>query len=393
MIVNYGILLLALGQVLVWAGLFYVFPALLLRWESTLGWSKLELTAAITAALFVSAIASPLAGRLIDKGYGALMMVCCTVCGGSLLILLGFVESRWQFYLLWSLIGVTLAGCLYEPCFALITRAYGASAKKSIIAVTLIAGFAGSISFPGAHLLADLFGWQRTVQVFGLVVIFCAGPMLWFGADRVERDARRGMQNLSRPQISSLALLTPAFVCMAVAFALLAMVHGITLHHLLFILADRGLSRDLAVPVASLIGPMQVAGRVMMMVTEKSLGNHAIACATFLVLGLANIVLFATTVLPSTVFLFVLLFGGGYGIVSIIRPVIARDVLGGEQFGSKTGLLALFYLVGSASAPYFGSLAWAIGGYNLVLAVLMIFLFLGLVLYLQARRLAENTML
>lgn len=390
MVVNYGILLLAAGQVLVWAGLFYVFPALLLRWEDALGWSKLELTGAITAALFLSAIASPMAGRLIDRGYGAVMMACSAFCGGVFLILLGFIDSQWQFYLLWSLIGVTLAGCLYEPCFALITRAYGSDAKKSIIVVTLIAGFAGTISFPSAHLLADLVGWQHTVQLFGVVVICGGGPLLWFGARRVEADARAVKQNTSRYSTSSWALLTPAFICLALAFALVALVHGITLHHLLFILSDRGVAGDLAVLVASLIGPMQVAGRVAMMMTEKSASNHAVACSTFLFVGCANVMLFAAATMPSLVFLFVLLFGGGYGIVSIIRPVIAREVLGGDQFGAKAGLLALFYLVGSASAPYLGSLVWAAGGYDLVLAVLMIFLLGGLILYLQAHRLSRR---
>ena len=50
------IIFLAIGQTLVWAGLYYVFPALLVRWEESLGWSRADLTAAITLAIFVSAL-------------------------------------------------------------------------------------------------------------------------------------------------------------------------------------------------------------------------------------------------------------------------------------------------------------------------------------------------
>ena len=73
MIRDRAILFLAVGQTLVWAGLYYLFPALLLRWEQSLGWSKADLTAAITLAIFVSALAAPLAGRLIDASAGCAM--------------------------------------------------------------------------------------------------------------------------------------------------------------------------------------------------------------------------------------------------------------------------------------------------------------------------------
>jgi hypothetical protein len=132
------ILLLATAQTLIWACLYYSFPALLLHWEQALGWSRADLTAAITLAVFVSAICSPLYGRLIDAGKGAVMMTTAAILGGFCLLLLTQVEYRWQFYLVWGVVGVCMAGSLYEPCFALITRARGEHAKRAIIMVTLI---------------------------------------------------------------------------------------------------------------------------------------------------------------------------------------------------------------------------------------------------------------
>jgi MFS family permease len=87
---------------------------------------------------------------------------------------------------------------------------------------------------------------------------------------------------------------------------------------------------------------------------------------------------------------FVILFGGAYGMVSIIRPVIARELLGESQFGAKSGALALVYLAGSASAPFLGSLGWSWGGYRLVLPGLIVLLLLGLGLYLLAQRSVEK---
>ena len=103
------------------AGLFYTFPALLLRWEMSFGWSKAELTAAITLAVFVSAFVAPLAGKIIDMGKGHIMMTLSTVLGGLCLIALSMVTELSQFYVVWGLMGVMMAGSMYEPCFALIT--------------------------------------------------------------------------------------------------------------------------------------------------------------------------------------------------------------------------------------------------------------------------------
>jgi hypothetical protein len=50
--------------------------------------------------------------------------------------------------------------------------------------------------------------------------------------------------------------------------------------------------------------------------------------------------------------------------------------------------MALFYLVGGASAPYVGSLIWDLGGYDLVLSLLIGLSFVGLCLYLAAHRLS-----
>ena len=41
---------LAVAETLVWAALYYSFPALLLEWERNLGWSKTELAGALTLA-------------------------------------------------------------------------------------------------------------------------------------------------------------------------------------------------------------------------------------------------------------------------------------------------------------------------------------------------------
>jgi predicted MFS family arabinose efflux permease len=161
---------------------------------------------------------------------------------------------------------------------------------------------------------------------------------------------------------------------------------GVTLHHLLPILNERQIHPEVAVFAIAFIGPMQVAGRLTMMAAESRVSIHGIAISCFVLMGLSIALLIGAGATPVLLIAFVILFGGSYGVVSIIRPVIARDLLGERQFGAKSGALALVYLVGSASAPFLGSLVWNRGGYELVLPGLILLAVLGLGFYMLAQR-------
>jgi hypothetical protein len=107
-------------------------------------------------------------------------------------------------------------------------------------------------------------------------------------------------------------------------------------------------------------------------------------------MGLSILLLIGAGTTPLMLVGFVILFGGAYGVVSIIRPVIARELLGQAQFGAKSGALALVYLAGSASAPFLGSLGWTWGGYEAVLPGLILLAMSGLGLYLVAQKAART---
>lgn len=375
-----ALILLAIGQTTVWACLFYVFPALLLRWEAAFFWSKVEITGAITLALLVSALFSPLFGKLIDRGLGPLLLTGGAVTGGFCLYLVSIVTGLMQFYALWAVIGCCFAACLYEPCFALLTRAYGRSAKQGIILVTLVAGFASTISFPAAHYIANQWDWQTVVRVFAVATVLIAAPLLYLGATAVESDRLGAMQSatLSNSTDKVAYLRNATFLKLAIAFAVLALVHGATFHHLLPILSDRGMALGVSVFVASLIGPMQVIGRIFITVLQNQLSHKSVVYGAFIFMGSAMVLLFSEQLGLAQAVLFAVVFGSGYGTLSIIRPVIARDILGDGNFGAKSGLLAFFYLIGAAASPYVGSLLWVAGGYDALIVALFILAFGGL---------------
>ena len=356
-----------------------------------MGWSKPEVTMAITLGVLISALMAPVAGRIIDAGRGPHMMAGAAVLGGALMVALSRVETLWQFYLVWGGIGVAMSGALYEPCFALVTRAKGAGAKGSIVLITLVAGFASTISLPAVHAVAEAGGWRAAVLMAAGVVIFGSAPLHWIGGRALEAGrVEEPLVEAATPTPRRAFLRRSAFWYLAAGFSMVALVHGATLHHLLSYLDERGLSPETAVLAASFIGPMQVAGRLAMMMSEKYLSHHGVALTAFSLIAASVALLWLGQGAPVTLFGFVMLFAGAYGTVSILRPLIARDILGGRDFGAKSGALALPYLIGSASAPWLGAVVWRFGGYGLMFAILIGLMVLGCGLYLAAHLRADH---
>jgi MFS family permease len=379
---------LAIAQTIVWAGLYYSFPALILRWETAFGWTKAELTGAVTLAIGLSAVFSPLAGRLIDRGLGPQVLAGGALAGGLCIALVGLVQSLWQFYLLWCLIGVSTAFCLYDACFAVVVRAEGPAARRPITLITLVAGFAGTLSFPVAHGIAEAAGWRLSCFTFALMIFVLGLPLTWLGARSLDAAAaaEKPAEDRATPGKATGFLRRPAFWLLAVAFALLGLNHSTIINHLLPLLDERGIPAGMAVFAAAMIGPMQVAGRLAMMAVERHVSNRGITVACFLSVGLATVSLITASLAPVMLVPFVILQGSGHGVTSIMKPLVIGDILGRANFGAVSGSQAMIFKLTVAAAPFVGALLWEAGSYDLVLAVMLSAALAGLGLFLLASR-------
>ncbi len=370
---------LAVAETLVWAVLYYSFPALLLEWERNLGWSKTELAGALTLALVTSALLGPVTGRLIDRGFGRVVFSGSTALGAVLLAGLAWVEHLWQFYCVWFGIGVAMAGSLYDACFSVLTHSLGNDARRAITLVTLVAGFAGTLAFPSIHLLIGRFGWRDTVVIVAGVTLLIAVPLIWKACRQADQHrADQPAPSSAHPGTASHALRTPVFWLLAVAFGMAYMEHFSLLTHLLPLLSERGLSDEVAVLTASSIGPMQVAGRLTMLAVEKYVSTFWIALACFLAMSGGATALFCSQAVPLLLPLFVVLQGAGIGISSILRPVMTAELLGRAHFGIISGFLAIPSILAAALAPTIAALVWGMGGYEMVILMAIATTLVGL---------------
>ena len=380
---------LAVAQTLLWAGLYYLFPALLGSWEQDLGWSKASLSGGLTIALLLAALLAPIAGRQIDRGRGKSLFVGATAGSALLLALLSQVTALWQFYLVWIGLGVAMAGALYEPCFAILTRTMGRRSRQAITLVTLIAGFAGTVAFPTSHALVELLGWRGVALVFAGLILLIALPLNFYAVKQAETAAiDPEPPEAPAPLTGQLVSTTQmrAFWLLALAFAMMALGHGALITHLLPLLQERAIHADVAALAAAMIGPMQVTGRLAMLAVEKHVASTMIAAASFIAMTLAGLALLGVGAAPILIVIFVLLQGAGYGVTSILRPVLVAELLGRRKFGVVAGMLAVPFLAVFALAPMLASLIWGLGGYDLVIWMAIVASLVGLAALLLVAR-------
>lgn len=382
---------LAIAQTLLWAGAFYLFPSLLGEWERDLGWSKQELAGAFTAALLLSALLAPIVGRAIDSGHSRLLFPAATLIAAALLALLSTVTELWQFYGVWAILGIVMAGTLYEPCFAILTLYMGARARQAITLVTLLAGFAGTITFPTSHALVEIIGWRGVTLVFAGLIAVVAAPLNFYAVLQAQ-TANPAPPDPPAPNTGKSIEKTfgPAFVFLGIAFAMAAFDHGILITHLLTLLDERGVHADVAVLAAAMIGPMQVMGRLAMMAGEKNLAPVGMALFSFLALGVAALALFGVGGEPMFLVVFVLFQGAGFGVLSILRPILIAELLGRRKFGMVAGVLAIPFLVAFAAAPSIAGILWGIAGYDAVIAAAAAASLVGVVALTLAGRTAPG---
>ncbi|EAU41146.1 putative integral membrane transport protein [Fulvimarina pelagi HTCC2506] len=372
--------LLSVSVTLFWAAIYYAFATMLPLWEAEEGWDRTTLTALFAASVLVSGVAAPRIGRLIDAGHGPVLIASGSAWGVLVLTLAPFAPSLTIFAVLWISLGLSMATTLYEPVFAMVTRAYDERARRVITIVTLVGALAGTLAFPLVHVLGEIGGWRLASWVLAGMLAGLAAPLHFFVARRLERlavrrnNGRRASQMDASPKPGSASTSKSIdgrrnLILLTTAFALAGGSHGLIVNHILPIMASLRFSEETAVLAASVIGPMQLLARLTVLGTEERLPARFIAVTSFAALAVSALCLIGSAALPLLLLGFGLLQGYGYGSISIMRPVLLRESTGMAAFGERSGQMARAYIAAVALAPFTGSLLWQIGGYELALSV------------------------
>lgn len=371
--------MLASGQMLGYACLYYVFAALILPWQADLGWDKTRFAVGPTLALLIAAALAPATGRLVDRGRGPEALALAPLLGAAGLGVLAQASDFGAYLFGWGIIGVACSIGLYEICFAFLIRRLGAEGRAAIVRVTLVAGFASTLAFPAGAFLAEAVGWRGALWCAALTLAGLGAPLHWFGARALRRQTAAPVAAaaavdpggamapaLGRPVVGRARLRGllrgRGFWLLAALFALVGLNHWMMIAFLLPVFVGLGAGPATAVLAASVVGPAQVVGRLLLMAGESRLGNAAASWLTVPGFVLGALVLALAGAAPGLIFAYAVIQGGAIGVMTILKPVLIADIMGREDYGAIAGAVQLPSLVVVALAPMIGAGMLEVGG-------------------------------
>ncbi|KAK49932.1 MFS transporter [Bordetella bronchiseptica] len=367
--------ILGTAQTLAWASSYYL-PAMLADpMARDLGVSTPTVYAAFSAALVASALIGPWAGLAIDRHGGRMVLAGTSLLFALGLGMLGAAQGLWTMVAAWLVMGVAMGAGLYEAAFSSLVRLYGHHARGAITGITLIAGFASTVGWPLSAWMETLFGWRGACLGWAALHLMIGLPLnAWLpkavAAETPGPDAPAAQERsppAARPGPQGLATALLAFVFAATWFISTAMAT-----HLPRMLQATGATLAAAVAVGALIGPAQVAGRLL----EFGLLRHVHPLLSARLAALAHPagVAVLLTAGPALAPLFAILHGAGNGILTIAKGTLPLALFGPQGYGARQGWLMMPARVAQALAPFLFGLAldawranalWLSGGIGL----------------------------
>ena len=337
---------LGTAQTIAWGSSFYLPAVLANPMAAGLGVSPVKVFAAFSLAMIVSAAVAPHGGRIIDRRGGRDVLAVSNLIFAGGLAMLGASGGETTLFAGWLAVGLGMGIGLYEQAFATLAGIYGRSARSSITGITLIAGFASTVGWPLTGLMeaelgwrAACFGWAAIHLVIALPLNLAlppaTGPALP-GTTEAAEDAA--------PPASTRALWVLAFVFAATWFSATSMAA-----HLPRLLEEAGATTAMAIAAGALIGPAQVAARLVefgFLRRFHPLLSARIAALTHPV-GAAVLMAFG----GPAAYAFALFHGSGNGVMTIAKGTLPLALFGPVGYGLRQGLLNAPARVLQAFAP------------------------------------------
>jgi predicted MFS family arabinose efflux permease len=207
------------------------------------------------------------------------------------------------------------------------------------------------VFWPLSQYLLDTVGWRAAFGLYALLHLFVCLPL---HASCVPRGRIEPAVPEPVPAAKSTAPATgPApFAWLATALAIAAFVSSAVAAHLIELLTATGLSARDAVLIGSMIGPMQVAGRLMEFAFSRHVRALAVGTFAFALLAVSLAVFTQVHGIWIVALAFVIPYGWANGVMTIVRGTVPAELFGHRGYGALLGRLALPQFILKAVAPF-----------------------------------------
>jgi MFS family permease len=345
-------------QLISWGSVFYGFALFMAPLEQALDMTRAESSLGFSLMLLAEGVLAFPVGRWIDRGHERAVMTAGSLLIAVAFLLHGHITTAFEFYAVWALLGVGLAGALYPPAFAVLTRRFPQHFRRAIIILTFLGGLASTVFIPFVAWLIETRGWRESSYVLGVMhLLVCVPVHGWLLRDAPQR-AMLASKRASRDALWRYVRL-PKFWQLATFVVLLMGVTSALPAHMVSLLRESGMSESWAIAVPASMGVLQVIGRLGLYVAEHRVDVHATNRWVTVLIPLGFLTLLIGAGHGAWGVLFVVLYGLGNGMLTIVKGTVMAQYVSRAHMGSLNGLLGLPMALARAAAPWLMGLLWS----------------------------------
>jgi MFS family permease len=338
------------------------------------GWERGVTAGAFSFGFVISAIMSPLIGRLMDRYGPRAVMELGVALMGSGLLLAPLTTRPWHLYLTIGVLVGSGSVCLGYSGQSLFLPNWFIRRRGLAIGLAFAGVGIGSVTLlPWVQLMIEQTGWRTACTAMGIIVLVVLAPINLLVRKRPEdigllpdgdaaptATSPKPVSNIVDPVWAAtdwtlrLAMRTARFWWIATGyFCGLYIWYAVQVHQTKFLL-DIGFSSSVGVWALGVVSLLGIPGQIYLGYLSDRIGREwvwGIACGGFAICFAALIALKYFPVLPL-VYLMVLTQGVlGYGLTSVMGPVVL-EIFQGKQYGSIFGTIMLAALAGGAAGPW-----------------------------------------
>lgn len=382
------------------AGLgFYALGVFVTPLEDEFGWSRGQISVAVTLSTVVSGLMGPAAGWLLERWGSRRLLSAAAVITGASFAAIGLTQALWFLYLAFACMAVGRAGLMMVPASAIVANWFIRRRGLATGVMTAGIGLGGLVMAPAVALLIDAVGWRQAFGVLGGGMVAVALPLtLWVirqrpsdlgltpDGDSPEVTRARAAAGPVAGLTLGDAVRTPAFWLIAAALSLVFATQSAMLLHVIPYLEGEGVERARAAAVLGAISGIGILGKVGAGYATDRLPPRVVVASVFLMQASALALLLSIGDTAGLA-LFTALFGVSMGSVVALQPLILADYFGLRAFASIMGVVSMFGMVVSALGPATAGFIYdAAGSYTIAFAGFLAIDVLAAALVLSSRR-------
>jgi MFS family permease len=339
--------------------------------ETDLGWSRGEISLAISLAAVAMGLGAPFIGRLIDRIGARLVMATGAAAIGASTILISQSQSLPYFYAMFVVSGIGLGGATIIPVSLVISNWFSAMRGKALGIAMTGTGLGAMVMVPVSTWVVTNWGWRTSYMIMGCIILLMVPLNLLFLRTRpsdmgllpdgglASEEDPVSAEGLTAPE----AMRTRAFWMIAVMMVLAGLVAMGAGVHLMPYLTDHGHAESTASLIIAVISGMTFVGKISLGSVVDRWGVRPTVALAFGMILAGFLLLMGARAIPIA-FAFAIVYGFGIGAPLVVNPALTAECLGLKHFGAVFGILTLFTTGGAAlGAVLTGFLYDAAGSY------------------------------